>query len=314
MAKNPLRKYTNLFHVIFVLFSLSAITVGLWALFNQPEKGLPPWPKKVSGFAYAPFRGDQSPIKGIFPTEEQIDEDMALLAKHTKHIRTYSVAGVQGEIPRIADKHGLKVTLGAWFSDIDADNRKEIERLLEVVKENDNIERIILGNETLLREELTEDQLIAYIDEVQIAVKKMKRKIPVSTADSWDFWLKYPKLARKADFIGAHILPYWQSIDIEHSFEAIKAQHYTLANYHRDKPILLAEVGWPSRGRERGQADASPADDPVEALQYYLRRGATPVSRRLAEQAVVLLEPEKLMGYVAWPTLVPARPAPIGAQ
>jgi hypothetical protein len=60
--------------------------------------------------------------------------------------------------------------------------------------------------------------------------------------------------------------------------------------------------------------DASPADDPVEALQYYLRRGTTPVSRRLAEQAVVLLEPERLLGYVAWPTLVPARPAPIGAQ
>ena len=60
--------------------------------------------------------------------------------------------------------------------------------------------------------------------------------------------------------------------------------------------------------------DASPADDPIEALQYYLRRGASPVARRLAEQAVVLLEPEKLMGYVAWPTLVPARPGPIGAQ
>lgn len=273
MAKNPLRKYTNLFHVIFVLFSLSAITVGLWALFNQPEKGLPPWPKKVSGFAYAPFRADQSPIEGIFPTEEQIDEDMALLARHTRHIRTYSVAGIQGEIPRIAARHGLKVTVGAWLSDIDTDNRKEIERLLEVVKENKNIERIILGNETLLREELTEEQLIDYIHEVKAALAKMKRKIPVSTADSWDFWLKYPKLAREADFIGAHILPYWQSIDIEHSFEAIKAQQYTLANYHRDKPILLAEVGWPSRGRERGQADASPADE-ARFLRTFLAMAA----------------------------------------
>lgn len=60
--------------------------------------------------------------------------------------------------------------------------------------------------------------------------------------------------------------------------------------------------------------DASPVDDPVEALHYYLRRGSTPVSRRLAEHAVVLLEPERLVGYVAWPTLVPARPAPIGAN
>jgi hypothetical protein len=72
----------------------------------------------------------------------------------------------------------------------------------------------------------------------------------------------------------------------------------------RGRPVNLA-------GRS---IDASPADDPIEALQYYLRRGASPVARRLAEQAVVLLEPEKLMGYVAWPTLVPARPRPIGAQ
>lgn len=269
MAKNPLRTYTNLFHVIFVLFSLSAITLGFWALYNQPQKGLPPWPDKVDGFAYAPFRADQSPIKGIFPTEAQINEDMILLAKYTHKIRIYSVAGVQGEIPRIAAEHGLKVTVGAWLTDqLDA-NRVEIDRLLEVVAANKNINRIILGNETLLRQELTSEQLIDYIREVKAALKKMKRKIPVSTADSWDFWLKYPELAKEADFIGAHILPYWQSIDIDSSFEALKAQHYTLANYYRDKPILLAEVGWPSRGRERGDAEASPMDE-ARFLRKYL--------------------------------------------
>lgn len=261
MAKNPLRTYTNLFHVVFVLFGLSAVTLGFWALYNQPEKGLPPWPDKVDGFAYAPFRADQSPAKDIFPTEAQIDEDMVLLAKYTHKIRTYSVAGIQGEIPRIAAKHGLKVTVGAWLSDQMDANRIEIDRLLEVVKANKNINRIILGNETLLRQELTSDQLIAYIHEVKAAVKAMNRKIPVSTADSWDFWLKYPELAKEADFIGAHILPYWQSIDLDNSLDALKAQQYTLANYYRNKPVLLAEVGWPSRGRERGDAQASPMDE-----------------------------------------------------
>jgi len=58
---------------------------------------------------------------------------------------------------------------------------------------------------------------------------------------------------------------------------------------------------------------ASPADDPLEALQYFLRRTRNPVPKRLAEKAVVLIEPEALAGYLAWPTLVPARPALIGA-
>jgi len=60
--------------------------------------------------------------------------------------------------------------------------------------------------------------------------------------------------------------------------------------------------------------EASPVDDPVEALQHYLRRGATRVARQLAERALVLIEPQPLLGYVVWPTLVPARPAPLGAD
>jgi hypothetical protein len=47
-----------------------------------------------------------------------------------------------------------------------------------------------------------------------------------------------------------------------------------------------------------------PANDPIEALQHYLRRGDTPSSRDLRQKAVVLLEPEDYLGYIAWPTLV----------
>ena len=72
----------------------------------------------------------------------------------------------------------------------------------------------------------------------------------------------------------------------------------------RGRPVQLA-------GRS---IDASPVDDCLEALQRYLRRGGTPVARRLADKAVVMIEPEPLAGYVAWPTLVPARPTPIGAD
>ena len=65
----------------------------------------------------------------------------------------------------------------------------------------------------------------------------------------------------------------------------------------RGRPVVLA-------GRS---IDARPGVDPVAALQDYLARGRTPVARRLEAQAVVLLEPERLMGYIAWPTLLPAR-------
>lgn len=47
-----------------------------------------------------------------------------------------------------------------------------------------------------------------------------------------------------------------------------------------------------------------PSEDPVTALQIYLRRGRTPTARQLREDAVVLIGPEHYLGYVAWPTLV----------
>jgi|ERR1043166_8155527 hypothetical protein len=53
--------------------------------------------------------------------------------------------------------------------------------------------------------------------------------------------------------------------------------------------------------------DASPADDPVDALQAYLRSGATPSARELRDKAVIFIEPARLLGYAVWPTLVPAR-------
>ena len=41
--------------------------------------------------------------------------------------------------------------------------------------------------------------------------------------------------------------------------------------------------------------------NPVEVLRSYLQAGKTDTSRRLAEKAVVLLEPEQLLGRVVWP-------------
>ncbi|MDB6062073.1 MAG: ndvB [Verrucomicrobiaceae bacterium] len=263
---NPTRSFTNIFHVIFVLFSLSAITLGMWGLLNRPEE-VAPFPKEVSGFAYSPYRNGQSPIDKNYPSAEQIDEDLALLSQHTRHIRTYSVAGILGDIPAIAAKHNLKVTIGAWMTDNREENMVELKRLIEIVNRSTNIERIIVGNETLLREELTGDDLVAYINYVREGVN---RKIPTSTADSWDFWLTEDKpgehpenkaLGASVDFIGAHLLPYWLGKGIDYANDDIAASYNKLKEQpqYKNKPILIAEVGWPSRGREKGQAQASDA-------------------------------------------------------
>jgi len=66
-----------------------------------------------------------------------------------------------------------------------------------------------------------------------------------------------------------------------------------------------APQGYAGRRVElRGRSiDAAPGDDPVEALQRYLKAGATRSARELAGQAVVLIEPESALGAQVWPTL-----------
>ena len=54
----------------------------------------------------------------------------------------------------------------------------------------------------------------------------------------------------------------------------------------------------------RGRSlDCKAGDDPIEVLQRYLRAGETPSARELRDKAVVLIEPEKFLGYVVWPSL-----------
>lgn len=273
---NPTHSYTNLFYAIFVLFSLSAITLGVWGLLNRPEE-VAPWPKQIAGFAYSPYRNGQSPIDSTYPSAEQIDEDMALLSQYTTHIRTYSVKNILGDIPRIAARHGLLVTVGAWLSDDREANMAEIRRLIDIVNTNKNIDRIIVGNETLLRQELTGDDLVVYMNFVR---QSINRKIPISTADSWDFWLtgdkkgEHPeneRLAQNADFVGAHFLPYWLGKRVEFANDDISASYRKLKAQpeYKNKPILIAEVGWPSRGREIAQAQASDADEGKFLRRYF---------------------------------------------
>ena len=67
------------------------------------------------------------------------------------------------------------------------------------------ISAIVVGNEVLLRGELSAADISQIIRTVKAAVP-----MPVTYADVWEFWLRNRALAADADFITIHILPYWE--------------------------------------------------------------------------------------------------------
>lgn len=240
-----------------VIVSIAAISAAAWAFFNRPMTA-PDWPASIGGFAYSPFRAGQDPQKDIYPSEEEIRQDLRLLAQQTKRIRTYSVKGTQADIPRLAREFDMTVAQGIWLSNIETDNEKEIVRAIDVINANPNISLVVVGNETLYRREVDLPRLIEYLEQVRAQVK-----VPVTTAETWDIWLKHPELAEHVDVVTAHILPFWEKIPAIASIGFVQEKAEQLQKQFAPKPFLIGEVGWPSYGRSRGAAEADAADQAI---------------------------------------------------
>ncbi len=244
-------------------FALTALAIGVaWWWLGTPVQ-LPPSPLANGGklycVSYAPFRGRQDPlVESTTVTAAQIDEDLTILSRYTDCIRTYSVDHGLDQIPAIAQRHGLKMMLGIWLSNDPVKNSQQIATGIALAKKFPDVVRsMVVGNETLLRGELSSTDLAARIREVKSQVS-----VPVTYADVWEFWLRYADLRYAVDFVTIHILPYWEDFPLP---AAVAAAHVDsirrqVAAAMPDKEIMIGEVGWPSAGRMREGARPSPSN------------------------------------------------------
>lgn len=234
---------------------MGGLTILLWAMVNYPDIE-PPWPSEVEGFCFSPGLGVKGPSNNVYPSIEEISEDLALLSGDVHAIRTYSVASTLAEIPRQAGVYDLNVTLGAWIGDDESANTAEIEKLIRIYRENhSSVVRIIVGNEVLLREDRSVEQMISYLKQVKKSVWA-----PVSLAEPWHIWLKHPELAEHVDFIAVHLLPYWEGIAVDGAVDYVVMRYKQLQEAFPTKEIVITEIGWPSTGRTRQEAVASQAN------------------------------------------------------
>ena len=241
---------------------VAGLNFALWQALNRPTQP-PNWTGKVAGFAYDPYQRYQSPIKQIFPSVEEVEGDIRLLAQHTDRLRTYDVLN-NPVIPSLAKKYGLKVLAGAYLDNRWQRNEDEVAAVIEATRQYDNIDRVMVGNEVLLRSDMGVDTLIKYIDRVRAQVK-----VPVSTAEPWHIWLKYPQLAQHVDFITVHLLPYWEGYPRKDAIGLqVLMRYYELQSAFPGKHIVIGEVGWPSSGDRIKGAQASITDQGLFIRQW----------------------------------------------
>jgi exo-beta-1,3-glucanase (GH17 family) len=205
---------------------------------------------KLQCVSYAPFRGAQTPLDpSTYVPAGQIEQDLKQLAKISECVRTYSIENGLDQVPAIAGKVGLKVMQGIWLGSDRAKNFAQVSTAIRLTKENPGvINSLVVGNEVLLRGEMTTTDLAAVIRSVKAQVT-----IPVTYADVWEYWLRYREIYDVVDFITIHILPYWEDFPIRAKYAAahVNAIRQRMAVTFPNKEILIGETGWPSEGRMR---------------------------------------------------------------
>jgi hypothetical protein len=144
------------------------------------------------------------------------------------------------------------VIQGIWLGSNRLKNSVQVSTVVGLTKAYPNvITSVVVGNEVLLRGEMTASDLAGVIRSVKSQVA-----VPVTYADVWEFWLRNRDLYDAVDFVTIHILPYWEDFPIRAKYAAahVDAIRMRMAVAFPGKEILIGETGWPSAGRMRAGA------------------------------------------------------------
>jgi exo-beta-1,3-glucanase (GH17 family) len=215
--------------------------------------------KGIHGISFSPYMEGQGP--GTTISEAQIRERLDIIQPYVRWIRSFSCTEGNENIPRIAHESGLKTLVGAWLEDDHQKNEEELATVIEVAKAG-HADIVAIGNEVLLRGELSEDELIDYIQRFKQAVPEVE----VGYVDAYFEFVDHPRLTAACDVILANCYPFWEGCSAEYSLVYMKDMYRRALQAARGKKVIISETGWPNIGTPTG--DALPSE--INAIRYFL--------------------------------------------
>lgn len=204
----------------------------------------------MHGLCFSPYTDGQKP--GTILSEEQIRRRIKVIAPHTKWIRSFSCTEGNELIPKIAHEFGIKTLVGAWLGKDESINAKEIENLIKITKEG-YVDVAAVGNEVLYRGDLSENELLGYIENV----KKQIPSVPVGYVDAYYEFENHPRITKACDVMLANCYPFWEGCSIEYSLLYMKDMYARVAKVAKGKKVIITETGWPNKGQKLYGAEPS---------------------------------------------------------
>jgi exo-beta-1,3-glucanase (GH17 family) len=223
---------------------------------------------------YSGYREGQSPETGIFPSYEQVKEDLLILHNHWTYLRLYDCSLHAETVLKVIDKEKLnfKVMLGAFigaelnnfgcpwgtiFSQEELkrnaqNNHAEIKKLIRLANQYPEIIfSLSAGNEATVDwsdHYVSVGKVINYVRMIKKGAKQ-----PVTFCENYIPWYdKLKLLVDEVDFISIHTYPVWEYKHIHEALEYTKQNFYGIADKYPNKPVIITEAGWATNSNGRG--------------------------------------------------------------
>ena len=195
----------------------------------------------VHGLCFSPYLEGQAPGSAV--ADAQIRERLQIIQPHTGWVRTFSCTDGHEQTPRIAHALGLKTIVGAWLGTDREINARELHGAIEVARAG-HADIVAVGNEVLLREDLSEDELLDAIERVKRALPG----VPVGYVDAYYLFEKHPRITAACDVVLTNCYPFWEGCPREHAVAYMQDMVARTRAAAPGKRIVVSETGWPDRG------------------------------------------------------------------
>jgi exo-beta-1,3-glucanase (GH17 family) len=229
---------------------------------------------KGKAVCYSGFRNGQSPDLGIFPSYNEIKEDLFIIKDHWDYIRMYDCDTQAETVLQIIreEKLPIKVLLGAYihaeknnfgcpwggvYPEETLEKNKKI-NLIQIKKliawankYNDVVFALSAGNEATVDWSgnfVPVNQVIDYVKMIKEGAKQ-----PVTFCENYAPWSnKLEPLVKELDFISIHTYPVWEYKNIHEAIEYTKENYNSIANKYPNKLVVITEAGWATNSNGRG--------------------------------------------------------------
>ncbi len=216
--------------------------------------------KGLHGICFSPYEEGQDLTDKL--TEEQISRRMRIIKPYAKWVRSFSCTNGNEYIPQFAKNNNLQTVVGAWISNDKQNNEAEIKKLVSLAQAG-MVDIAVVGNEVLLRSELSVEEVIAYLKRVKSLIPK---DIPVAYVDSYYIFDQYPILIEATDLILINCYPFWEGADINVSTAYLRYMYRLIEVRAKGKPVIVSETGWPSDG----ECTENAVPSKVNAMKYFI--------------------------------------------